>query len=89
MKDLFLIARTKLFLLDKFMAIRSHAPKSHALKMTSSHVCLWATFEAYYNRLTIAEIAVTPPLFIPEQPQPIPSQPGTHLFLGDSNESVS
>lgn len=88
-RDLMRVFEAKLLLLDNLMDIRSHAPKSHAYSMKSKHVCLWQTFERYYNRLCIAEIPlrrlfVEPPL--PALPAPEPVDMAGRLFIGLDDE---
>lgn len=88
-RDLMRVFEAKLLLLDTFMDIRSHAPKSHAYSMKSKHLCVWQTFERYYNRLCIAEIPLRR-LFVeplpPALPPPKPTGEEGRLFIGLDDE---
>jgi len=87
-QDLMIILQAKLLLLDKFFSIRACAPKVHRFKMVDTgHVCIWNRFEEFYNRLRIAEMALTPPLFFASLPSPPqPQQVGGIFILEEKND---
>jgi hypothetical protein len=77
-RDLALIMKTQLLLLKKFMEILSHTPPPHRYKMhPKGHICLWHRFKEFYDRLYLAEVSLTQPLFLPEPVPPPP--PHVHI----------
>lgn len=79
------INQAKISLLDKYFEWRTIVPRAHRDKVSSTgHLCLWHVFEAAYNRLREAELALTPPLlYVPTQPSlPAPAAPPAKQIPG-------
>jgi hypothetical protein len=89
-RDYVTILEAKIHLVDKFFSIRAFAPKAHRMKMSDiGHICIWNRFEEYFNRLAIAQLALTPPLFLPEPPAPTPPPPPRRaggLFIAEIDD---
>lgn len=70
------INQSKLQLQDKFFEWYIVVPKKHRVLISANHICLFQVYQLAYERLRVAELAITPPLlFLPPPPAALPPPP--------------
>ena len=84
--DIVSINRAKIMLLDRFFEWYKFVPSAHRMRLgLHGHTCIFQVFERSYEKLRIAELSISPPLFFTiKQPLPPPPPPDiAGIFLGE------